>query len=1014
VKPFRRILKVVAYAIALAAVLAALAFAPFVQTLIAQAYLDSHPALHCTVGSVSAGFGKVEIEDLRLELGGATLTLPSLEARLPLIAAVRDRKVFVQSLVAKGWTLDLRRGRQSEPPRPKAAAASGAAVNAAAQGEALPAQKAARALHEILGAWALPCDASLDGVDLEGDLVIPGALEKSSTRLHVAVKGGGLAAGRDGSFAFDASDAVVNPDLSVSAYAAHGRLVIAPGSPRTLDRIELEADLSAKGGSLPEEITFSAALAAIRAPGGEDYALDLIRGGRHVATIHGRFPAAAGGFAGTWRIDLRDSDLAPFFPDNALPAIAAAGDGQFDTDASFSRAHALGRLNGTAGRLGALAPSLDRIGSVALDARFDLAHSGQTLRVDQLSLALSAPGPNALVQSLQSFAVDETTGSLKVANPKSDWMEGVIRGFPMAWLSGPADVLAFAGGSANGEFAVRAVNGELALRSKAPLTATGVSLRESGGMVARDLDLSLSLLVDFASNGWQAEVAPLTIGSAGRRLATVQAKAARLGGAEQPIAVTGSWDADLEALSALPAIPGARWITGRSASGDFSANVGGGTEVDAKLTALGHDPEKSVAGSIHADFNADGSIGFLAPFKVSFGSNASELSAEGTWSRNQAGALIEAKLTGQSVALEHLRLLAAISASAAGVPMSADLARGPGPERKPAEARDRIPFWGDWVGSLTVGFDRLRAGNRDFVDVGGTFVADPRSLRLKYGRAVIPRHSPANAEGSISFDASARLPYGLNATVSIKDVEAAPFFGSPQHGEDPVLEGRFSVASSLTGDGATLEDLVARTREEFRLTSTAGIVRLLKTNVAESLPEVSTPVSDTLGSVGSLMGSLIGVRRDTSKVGEIHLNKTTEAVLDFTNQVSEIGYDQFTLSGTREADGSIRIAELSMTAPSERLTGSGRITGVKGVSVSVQPLSLDLQFSARGKVAELLSTAGLLSAQKDNLGYTPLSQPVHFGGTLEHIDNAPWHDLLVKAAMPKPGGSDKSGPKGGP
>ncbi|MGD1030829.1 MAG: hypothetical protein ABSA05_06765 [Opitutaceae bacterium] len=1009
-KSFRRILKPAGYAIALAAVLGALAFAPFVQTLIAQAYLDSHPALRCTVGSVSAGFGKVEFEDLRFEFDGATLTVPSLEARLPLVAAVRDRKVLVRGLVARGWTLDLRRLRQSETARVESAAAPGAAGKA--QGDIPPAQKAARAMHQILGAWALPCDLSLDGVELEGDLVIPGALEKSSTRLHVAIRGGGLAAGHDGSFAFDASDAVVNPDLSVSAYAAHGRLVVSPASPRTLDRIELKADLSAKGGSLPAEVTFSAGLTAAGAPGGEDYALDLARGGRHVATVNGRFPSAAGGFAGTWKIDLRDSDLTPFFPDNPLPAVAAAGDGQFDTDAAFARAHALGRINATAGRLGVLAPSLDRIGPVALDARFDLAHSGQTLRVGQLSLALTATGPNALLKSLQPFDVDEATGRLKVANPQGDWMEGAIRGFPMAWLSGPNDVLAFAGGIANGEFAVRAANGELALRSKAPITAAGVSLLDSGRVVARDLDLSLSLLAGFSSNGWQAEGAPLTLGSAGRRLATLNAKAARPGGADQPIAITGTWDADLEALAALPAVPGARWITGRSASGDFSASVGGGTEVDAKLTALGHDPGKSIAGSIHADFNADGSIGFLAPFKVAFGSSASDLSAEGTWSRDQAGARIEAKLTGQSVALEHLRLLAAMAASAAGAPVSADLA--PGPDRKPAEARDRIPFWGDWTGSLTVGFDRMRAGDRDYVDVGGTFVADPRSLRLQYGRGVIPRHSPANAEGSISFDAAARLPYSLNATASVKEVEAAPFFGTPQHGEDPVLEGRFSVSSSLTGDGATLEGLVSRTREEFHLTSTAGIVRLLKTNVAESLPEASTPVSDTLGSVGSLMGSLIGVRRDTSKVGEIRLNKTTEAVLDFTNQVSEIGYDQFTLSGTREADGSIQIAELAMTAPSERLTGSGRIAGAKGLSASARPLSLDLQFSARGKVAELLSTAGLLSAQKDKLGYAPLSQPVHFGGTLEHIDDAAWHDLLVKAATPKPGGSDKSGPKGGP
>jgi hypothetical protein len=69
---------------------------------------------------------------------------------------------------------------------------------------------------------------------------------------------------------------------------------------------------------------------------------------------------------------------------------------------------------------------------------------------------------------------------------------------------------------------------------------------------------------------------------------------------------------------------------------------------------------------------------------------------------------------------------------------------------------------------------------------------------------------------------------------------------------------------------------------------------------------------------------------------------------------------------------------------------------------------VDLQFWARGRVAKLLSTAGLLSADKDGLGYLKLSQPIHFGGTLEHIDRSQWHNLLVKAAAQNPGGPKKT------
>jgi hypothetical protein len=987
VKSFRRILRFVAFAFAIAAILAALAFAPLVQTWIAQAFLASHPAMQGSIGSLSVGFGSVEIEDLHIEPGGAVLKLPSLQARLPLTTAAWSRKVSIRSIVAKDWTLDLSRVRESEPPRAMNASAPEKAPEPNA--EVIPARRLARVFLGLLNDWKLPCDASLDGVDLEGDLLVADPPKKAPVRIHVIVKGGGLTAGRDGVFAIDATNAVVNSDLSVTVFAAHGRLVVATTSERTVSRIEIKADLSAKGGPFPEDLALSADFAAAYGPGGENYTLELSRGSRHIATVLARLPPANGRFAGTWKVDLRDSDLAPFFPDRALPTVTTIGEGRFDADTAFARVHASGRLNSVASHLGILATPLERAGSIALDVHFDLIHSGQSLRVDQWSASIAASGSDALVQSLQPFVLDEKTGNLRMTAPKNDWLEGSIRGFPMAWLSGPNDGLAFAGGTATGEIAVRFVNGEFSVRSKAPLTATGVSLQRGGRIAAHGLELSLSMTADCASDGWLVEGAPLTIGSAGRRWATIQAKAARTGGADQSVAITGTWNADLDALATQSAIPGMPRIPGRLASGDFNANLGPPMSVETKLTLYGHDPAKSATGSMHADFNADGSIGFLAPFKIAFGSSASELSAEGAWSRDPSGARIDAKLTGPSAAIEHLRLLAGALAAAAGAPVSAG---------RP----DRIPFWGELAGTVTVGFDRLRAGDKDFVDVGGTFDIGPGFLRLKYGHGAVPHHSPANAEGSISFDSASGNPYSLRATATVQDVEAAPYFGKPQHGEDPIVEGRFSVATMIAGSGTSLEDLSARTHEEFHLTSAGGIVRLLKANVAESLPEVTTPVADTLGKVGSIMGSLVGIKRDSSRDGEIRLSKTTEAVLDFTNQVSEIGYDQIAVDAVREPDGSIHIVDLAMTAPYERLNGSGQIGSVKNLPLSSRPLSLDLQFGARGRVAELLANAGLLSPKNDGLGYAPLKQTIHFGGTLEHIDGSPWRDLLVTAATPKP------------
>jgi hypothetical protein len=91
-----------------------------------------------------------------------------------------------------------------------------------------------------------------------------------------------------------------------------------------------------------------------------------------------------------------------------------------------------------------------------------------------------------------------------------------------------------------------------------------------------------------------------------------------------------------------------------------------------------------------------------------------------------------------------------------------------------------------------------------------------------------------------------------------------------------------------------------------------------------------------------------------------------------------------------------------MTAPDEHVKGSGMITYVKGLSISEEPLSVELQLGVRDVLTKLLSTAGLLSTGKDSLGYSLLRDPVRFGGTLAHIDGSQWHDLLAKAAAQKP------------
>lgn len=982
-KFIRLLLSFLVWTLLIVALLALAALVPLIQTWAAQLALSARPGLHGSIGSLAAGFGEVDVADVQLETDGGKLTLPSLAASLPLAEAVWDRQVQVHSLVAKGWTLDLRSAAARERTRAPAASPPGGGGPPPAGAEPA-AQAAAEVFHGLFGLWRLPCSGTWDGIDLEGDVLLPGPSAIGLVRSHVVIKGGGLAAGREGVFQFEVRGTA--SELPLTNLAGRGRLALALDSARTIDRIEITGNLAAQGVALLQNLSLSALATVDPRTKAESYALDLGRGGRPLASIHAGFPAANGGLGGTWTLAVRDADLATFLPDLPLPGFTAAGEGSVAADAAFGQLRASGRLRGVVSKLGVLAPGLERLGTQEVETRFALTQAGRTLRVEALSVALGGARPIATVQSLQPFEVDLRTGDLKLGDRSRDFLQASLHALPLAWLAGLTGPVTLAGGDASGEGTVRAVDGGWALRGTQPFTAAGVSVARGERALARGLDLSLALTGSYSSQGWQAQASPLALASGGRRWGAIEAKASSLAGSDQPVALAGTWSAD---LTALPAAADGRWIGGRAASGEFSASIGAATTLDAKLAASGRDPARAVAASVHVDLGADGSAAFHAPIKLTRGASLTELAAEGTWTPGEGLGRTEMALTGGTVALEDLRLLAGPLASAGG---GASAAAGP----------DRTPFWGAWAGQVTIGFDHLRALGRIWDDVGGTLTIDRGALRLKGARAGLPLKTLADGEGSITFDPAGALPYRLAATATAEKIDSARVLGAAAAGPDAAIEGRFSVAGKLDGEGATLADLARGTRAQVRVTSASGIIRFLKTNVADAIPQVDSPVADTLGTVGTVFGAVLGRPTHTAAEGKNPVSKNAEAVLDFTNQVAEIGCDQIAFTAVRGPGSAVRLEDISILAPDERLTGTGEIGSLPGRSLALQPLQLELRLAARGRVADLLAAAGLLSPGKDEQGFRRLAQPIRLGGTLAQIDERQWHDLLAAAARQPP------------
>jgi len=189
VKFLRLLLNCLVLALALVAVLVALAFAPGGANWVAQAMLARQPALQGSLGSLSARFGRLDVSELQLKTDGAVLTMPSLEAELPLTTALWDRKLPLRGWWRKAGRLTcaryLRRtGRQNR--LINACCRRGPAAPAPV--EAVSAQDVARIFRGTLSRLALPCDVSLDGADLEGDVVVAAPVGSAPARVHVIIK----------------------------------------------------------------------------------------------------------------------------------------------------------------------------------------------------------------------------------------------------------------------------------------------------------------------------------------------------------------------------------------------------------------------------------------------------------------------------------------------------------------------------------------------------------------------------------------------------------------------------------------------------------------------------------------------------------------------------------------------------------------------------------------------------------------------------------------------------------
>ncbi|MBP6506330.1 MAG: AsmA family protein [Opitutaceae bacterium] len=964
------------------------------QTWVARRVLAAQPAVRITLQRVAGGLHGVKLEQVRVDYEGASLTLPAVEVAVPLVAAAWHEQVAVTRLSAKGWTLDLTKYA------PLATNQSGGTVTSAPltavdTGSATVAA-VALAFQGVFNELKLPVDLTLDGVELEGVVIFAGPPGQAPGRAEVSLRGGQVAANREGAFTFTAQVTVPGTDAPVKALALHGTIGILMDSARTFAKLAVKFEAEASGPSLPQGVRLALDLAAARITGGESYTLKVQSMGKRLVDLQANYPAQGSRLGGTWKLDVRDTDVAPFALGRTLPSFEAIGAGMFEADANFTEIHAAGRLKASADGLAIFVPELAAVGALGLSGDFDLTQRGDTTRIDRLVFNVNRPDPVFAVQSLQAFEFNPGTGELKVADPTTDLLAINLQAVPVRWLAPFVKDYTLTGGALRGELLASAGGGGLVLRSKSPLAVTGISVAQAGQSLVANLDAALTLLADYSPQGWQAEVSELKLNSAGKWLLTLAAKAGQLTANAQTIKATGSWTVALPELLQQPALKDSATLSQGLLTGEFSGTVGPTTNIEARLkfTELAVPTGEAlpvITADLRAEQAADGKIIFGLPlvFENKAKARQSDMNIAGTMLASAAGYAVDAQLTSQEVFIEDVQVLAALAGAAA-----------PAPAATTPAGREAAPFWQGVNGQVALALKKLHYNDQfEVSDVTGVVRIAAGALKLEDVRAGLGEGGVAKVNGGLNFSAPSATPYALVAAVAITDFNPAAFFRALNPGQPATVEGQFNVTSTFTGHAASVAGLAEGAQGDFQLTSKAGVFRGLPVNVAGKIENTSR-IAAGVAAVGNLLGSVTGKKEYTD------IANKAQAVAELAQTLSAIPYDQLSVVLARDDTLAAVLKDFTLIAPEIRLNGAGVTKAQPGVALLDSALTMEFKLSARGRTAELLKYLGALETQSDELGYTASNLPLRVSGTLGQPDTSEINRALTNLALDKTGASE--------
>jgi hypothetical protein len=260
----------------------------------------------------------------------------------------------------------------------------------------------------------------------------------------------------------------------------------------------------------------------------------------------------------------------------------------------------------------------------------------------------------------------------------------------------------------------------------------------------------------------------------------------------------------------------------------------------------------------------------------------------------------------------------------------------------------------------------------------GTVAIEPVRLALQKLEASFSETSRLAAKLEMRFTGGP-MPYRLTGDYSLNDFDVGRLFKALEPGKPATVDGLFTVAGKLSGNGETPARALDRVQGDLQLTSRQGIFRGLQ-RTSNKLSMTSKAVELGASVLGSIFGSEKATKTAEKVAGQAYF------VDQLAQGLGEIHYDLLSVHLSRDELLNMNLQDVSLVSPEIRLVGRGDVTYVAGKSLLDQPLNATLNFSARGKIEQLLDKLSALDGTKDELGYVRAKAPVVLEGTLARPD----------------------------